>query len=100
MLSWSLPMVTARLVLATTTLALASRPAGTVVSAAAIDMAATDSVAAMADATTVPISGPGARRTPASIQPRIRTARPRPGPRPVLPGLRPVLPGPRPVRPG
>ena len=40
-------------------------------SATATDIAATVSAAAAADATTVPISGPGPRRTPASIQPRI-----------------------------
>src|ERR1700678_1650327 len=77
MLSWLPPAVTLRLVLAaTTTLASASRPAGAAVSAAAIDIAATDSVAAIADATTVPISGPEPRRSPASTQLRIRAALP------------------------
>src|ERR1700722_17551368 len=59
---------------ATTTLALASRPAGAWVSAAAVAIAATVRTAATADATTVPISGPGPRRIPASIHPAIRQA--------------------------
>src|SRR5579872_1018682 len=87
------PTVTFRWVsAATTTLAPASRPAGTVVLATAIEIAATVSAAAVADATTVPISGPGLRCSPASIQ-RISP----PPARPVRPArAAPGLPAPAP----
>ena len=84
-------------------LQVASRPADAWVSAAAVDIAATVKMAAAAEATTVPISGPGPRRIPASIHPpisraprrRAGQARRPAGPPWRAPGL--VAPGP-PVR--
>src|ERR1700689_2552973 len=74
---------------ATPTPALASRPGGAWVAAAAVDINATISVAAVSDATTVPISGPGPRRIPDSIHPPISRTPRRRALRAVGPARRP-----------